>query len=147
MLTLAFLTSVLSAATAADLPTDVMAAAARALLAKHAGTVPTVCVSIDGRDPNAAIQASLREFDTWLPYSQCRYVPVAERRNAVQTLDGRPAEFLGLSGLITAGPTHATVKYAWRAGSWTGHGGVLVLDLVDTTWQVDTSKPRYEWEE
>jgi len=140
------LTAFFATAATPDSRTDATQAAIASLL-HRARSSPVICLSVDGNDPDPALSTRLRDLGPWLPASSCRVLPAEHRSTIVQTTDGREAEFLSLGPVVQPDETHATIKYAWSAGKWTGHGGTLDLELFEGVWRVDPSRHRYEWVE
>jgi hypothetical protein len=145
MIAFAFTALVATAATL-NIQSDATEAAITWLL-QRAAPSQIICLDVDGNDPDPALGTRLRDLGPWLPASSCRVLPAEHRSTIVQTTDGREAEFLSLGAVVQADETHATIKYAWSAGQWTGHGGTLDLELFEGVWRVDPSRHRYEWVE
>jgi hypothetical protein len=113
------------------------------------GTHPygTLCLQVDGQDPSPALAVRLRtELKDWVPGSECAEKVVAERRVRVHTRDGATAQFLSLSGAEARGDSAFTVNYSFWAGTFTGSGSALRVELQDGRWQV-SGPSGYEWVE
>ena len=107
----------------------------------------TLCLQVDGQDPSLTLAARLRsELKDWGPGSECSGKVVAERRVRVQTRDGAPAQFLSLSGAEAKDHRAFSVNYHFWAGTFTGRGGTLRVELHDGRWQVSPPN-QYEWVE
>jgi hypothetical protein len=133
----------------ASIPDDIARIAFESLLARPGvGAERTMCLSVNGSDPSAGLSALLHlPSPGLLPGSSCYYKKLSKWREVVAlTRDEKPAEFLTLSDYKHETAVIVTVAYEFHAGSWTGHGSTLSIELRDGQWQVLPSSG-YEWVE
>ena len=128
-------------------PPDVGIAAARHLLARRGASALPLCIVVDGGDPPPGLMQLPHDPGlTLLPGGACRYEIDENHRDRALGTDGRPVEFLTLGPYKRKDSEHADVDYEFRAGSWTGHGSTLHLELRNGAWYVLPSE-HYEWQE
>jgi hypothetical protein len=133
----------------ASIPDDVARIAFESLLARPGvGAERTMCLLINGSDPSAELSALLHLPSPGLVAgSSCYYKKLSKWRDVVAlTRDEKPAEFLTLSGYRHKTDGIVSVDYEFHAGSWTGHGSTLSIELRDGQWHVLPSSG-YEWVE